>query len=287
MKTNIMLPRFKRMLELTLLILGVASLNTRGAKQIPPRLIYAFILFSICLLLGSVSKGAIQEAGDGSDDFLRFADGTFSGWTLEGDGTWSLEKNPEAIAGAASPDLYVANSLFAGGEQQTGVLRSKPFKINKDTQRFYIAGADGTAIGTNDGDKNYILLRSYPDGEILRKQRPPGTMKHVAVQWLTPDLVGRDVFIEVVDGNPKLNPAGYAWISLADYRQEDWKILKEAVQTSDLYSLKIDSSAENVHCRTMPFHVADPKKRGDRIRKISGDKEIIPLGFKADSLYLL
>ena len=138
------------------------------------RLRCTLAIFCIGLLSVSASKGAAPEAVNRSDDFLRFADGTFSGWTVEGEDTWGLEKHPGTTVGSGAPNVYAASSLIVGGEERTGVLRSKPFKISKDTQKFHIAGADGTAAGKNDGDKNYILLRSYPDGEILRRQRPPG-----------------------------------------------------------------------------------------------------------------
>ncbi len=106
------------------------------------------------------------------------------------------------------------------------------------------AGWDGTAEGRNDTDRNFVLLRSYPDGDVPRRAHTPGRNKLMSKLRDTLDLMGREVFLEVVDANPRLNPGGFAWIAFADYRQESWKLLTDPVDADDLFGLAIDGNAE-------------------------------------------
>jgi len=220
-----------------------------------------------------VCKGQTDEMI--SPQALRFSDGTLNGWEVEGDNIWKV--TPQADQGFK----------VSSGETETGILKSKPFMIEKETQSFSVAGADGTALKTNDGDMNYILLRSWPDGEILRKMRPPGTHIFTGVQWHTADLMGRKVYLEITDKNPKLNPKGYAWIGLADYQQKDWCLLKKPVQRNDLHGLKIDLNAERKILGTIPFWVAPLENRGQTTRVVNERTETIPLNTTAETIYLL
>lgn len=58
-------------------------------------------------------------------------------------------------------------------------------------------------------------------------------------------------------------------------------------QRADLFGLKIDENAQVMHCRSVPFLVADPTNRGRSERKIEGGLETIPVGASADALCLL
>lgn len=239
---------------------------------------YRFISALFLFIAASCSGGT--DSG-----FLRFADGTLNGWTTDNPAVWAVQFNPPYNTNAGDPNCYVVTSL-GKGESGTGTLRSSQFTITHDIQKFLLAGADGTAAGTNDGNKVFLLLKSYPDGRVLRKQRPPGTHKLVPVEWHTSDLIGKSVYLELVDNNPQLNPAGYAWIGLADYHQQGWDLLKNPVKCS-LAGLKIDAGAETTYSRTMPFLAISPDKRTQTARIISADTETIPVGSAAKTLYLL
>jgi len=63
--------------------------------------------------------------------------------------------------------------------------------------------------------------------------------------------------------------------------------MKQPVQRSDLYALKIDSAAPRITCRTLPFLAGAPDKRGDTRRTLQENTETIPVGTKARALYLL
>lgn len=171
-------------------------------------------------LLAAISCGQSVTAQSDLDRILRFESGTFEGWEVINPATWKVEWHPDYMTQAGDPECYVAHSL-ASGEEAVGTIRSIHFTIQKAIQAFLVAGADGTATTTNSGDLNFIYLRSYPDGAILRTAKPPGYHKLASARWLTNDLIGREVYLEVVDNNPRLNPGGYAWMALANYHQED------------------------------------------------------------------
>jgi len=246
----------------------------------------AMIVFIIISFANLAIYAQMPDEKQISAKALRFTDGTLKGWTTQGKEIWGISLNPSRHVQPDSPSLYVVTSL-GSGEEATGRLRSGVFTVTDEIQRFSLAGADGTATGTNDGNRNFLLLRSYPDGEILRKARPPGGMKLQPMRWSTFDLVGRKVYLELVDDNPRLNPRGFAWMGFADYRQEPSPYLNNPVKRDDLFAVKIDSGAALTICRTVPFLAASPEKRGQTKRIFTANEEKIPVGSSAEVLYLL
>jgi hypothetical protein len=245
------------------------------------------LLALVCLLAArtpSMTQGS--QNGAESDAALSFADGTLKGWQVEGENTWSLALNPEFFLQPGQKIGMVVNSLERG-EANTGVLRSPVFTIRAPAQSFYIAGWDGTLNGQNDGDRNRVQLRSYPDGAILRRARTPGGNKLVRVKWITADLMGRQVYLEVVDANPVIRPGGFAWIAFGGYRQETPTGLKRPLTTESLYAVPLDSGAEMTICRTLPFMAALPERRGETRRQTADGAERLPVGVGAKTLYLL
>ncbi|MFC1735705.1 hypothetical protein ACFL1X_06275 [Candidatus Hydrogenedentota bacterium] len=59
------------------------------------------------------------------------------------------------------------------------------------------------------------------------------------------------------------------------------------VERNDLYGVRIDDGAKRVTCRTVPFLACDTKDRGKTRRIVTQEKETIPVGAKADTLYLM
>ena len=243
-----------------------------------------FLGFAIIL---TATSGRVQAAiTNTTADTLAFASGTFDGWTVEGDNTWRIGRNPPLFSNPSDPQRFVVNS-YEGGEGNTGILRSPPFVIEHERQRFSIAGWDGTTNSVNDAHRNFILLHSYPAGEILQRAHTPGGNKLTPVSWQTADLIGRRVYLEVVDANPGLRPGGFAWIAFADYRQESASLFKHPVQREDLFGVRIDSAAERITCRSMPFLAVAPARRAQTTRKIEGARETIPIGASAEAVCLL
>ncbi|RKX39669.1 MAG: hypothetical protein DRP64_13950, partial [Verrucomicrobia bacterium] len=231
--------------------------------------------------------GAAVQASE-----LDFESGTLGKWQTDKPQVWQVSamNHPSEKA--------IAACSLGQGEAGTGTLRSPSFTITSTRQAFFIAGADGTAENTNDGESNFFYLKSHPDGEILRKMSPPGTAVYSKAQWDTVDLLDRKVYLELVDGNPGLNPRGFAWIGIAGYHQDEDAVISDPVTRDDLYGVDIDSEAEVVLCRSVPFSLGQKgtlaphamiaiSNQGDTTRRFEGDKEIIPIGTSAESLYLL
>lgn len=118
---------------------------------------------------------------------LAFASGDFTDWQVEGADTWNIGKNTPFFSNAADAPRFVVNSLERG-EAKTGTLRSPVFTISSGVQAFAISGWDGTATGQNDGERNFVLLRSFPDGAILRRAHTPGANKLTPFRWRTSTL---------------------------------------------------------------------------------------------------
>jgi len=237
----------------------------------------------LLIVLIVCSNGCASQA---TKEQLSFDKVTLEGWEFEGENVWRVSKATGFVGNSDELDFNMVNSLELG-EEGVGKLTSAPFVITKPIQRFYVAGADGTESATNDGDKNFVLLRSHPDGEILRKKAPPGTQFFSETEWNTQELIGKKVYIEVVDGNPKLNPKGYAWIAFGGYEQRESEFINDPVTVEDLYGLKIDGAAEQVTSRSLPFFAAAPANRVTTTRISEAGKETIPVDASAEVLYLL
>ena len=238
-------------------------------------------LIVIVLIRSASLAGA---AGD-TARMLSFASGDFEEWTVEGENTWAISLNPEFFTTPGYSPGYVVNSLEKG-EHNTGALRSAPFVIETAVQRFAVAGWDGTHTGQNDGDRNRVLLRSYPDGDVLRRANTPGGNKLVPMKWYTYDLIGRKAYLEIVDDNPVIRPGGFAWIAFGDYHQGLANV-KSPVVRDDLHGLVIDQGGDVTACRTVPFLVASPHRAVNTIRKIQGNTVTIPIRASAKAIYLL
>jgi len=239
------------------------------------------------LPVSAQSERVSEGASATTPEMLALVSGTLDGWTIvEGAETWRVDRQPPI--GQGNPSTLVnVNSLSRGGEAAVGVLRSAPFVISHATQQFLIAGADGMATGANNGELNFLLLCSHPDGQVLRREHTPGGHVFREATWATSDLIGREVYLELVDRNPGLHAGAYGWIGVADYRQEDWPDGEQPVERDDLFGLKIDESAKRVVCRTVPFLVAPPQERAKTRRVVEGTTETIPVGAIAQALYIL
>lgn len=213
---------------------------------------------------------------------LDFKSGTLEGWTAEPPNTWSLEYAPSINVYPDDPPRWVISSL-TNGEENTGTLRSSPFKITSPVQTFGVGGWDG-GTDRNNGDRNYVLLKSYPDGEVLRRTHTPGGNRLAPIKWIVTDLIGREVYLEIIDNH---TANGFAWIAFADYTQQEFNF-KDPIDVSDLYSLSIDKGAVPILCRTMPFSMAHPWRRGETTRKaLPQIGEEIPINNSMEVMYLL
>jgi putative heme-binding domain-containing protein len=110
-----------------------------------------------------------------------------------------------------SQDAPFLDSIV-GGEQLTGELRSKVFKL-PPTLRFYLAGHDNPPEQPS-ARKNYICLRDAKTNKVLKKIEVPRNDTARLAKFEIKDHVGSDVYIQVVDGN---DGPSYAWIAVGRF----------------------------------------------------------------------
>src|SRR3990172_10367736 len=204
----------------------------------------------ISLFILIASSGYSQQNSETSE-ILFFREPSLSEWKIEGEDIWGLNSvTVVSQSGVETKALFLSSQIR--GEEKTGKLTSPVFTIESPFQKFLIAGADGTATGQNDGRTSFLYLKSHPDGEVLREMRPPGTHVLTPANWNTADLMGRKVYLEIIDGDPKIRPDGFAWIGLADYRQVTPEY-KDPIKTDDLWGITTKADDEIVCCRSLPF----------------------------------
>lgn len=184
------------------------------------------------------------------EDILSFASGSLIGWTQSGDsGMWGVEWDPDLFTSANDPERYVCSSR-ANGETPVGTITSPNFTITSPFQTFSLSGWDGTGGTQNGGTSNYVRMRRASDDAILREAHTPGQNTLIPYRWQTFDLIGEEVYLEVVDGNAL---TGFAWLAFADYEQQE---VEDLTTVDDLYGVNIHASATQEVCRTVPFLTA-------------------------------
>lgn len=156
--------------------------------------------------------------------------GELLGMLSEGDvANWTAHSLPAGAAGSARDgsvwevqirksaegrEIAVLSSLVRSsrrGEEGTGVLRSRDFDM-PERLRFPLCGHRGSPTAEAH-EKNYVSLRDVVSGEELFRAFPPRSDVARVVEWGRPDLVGRKVSLEVVDGD---EGKAYAWLAVGE-----------------------------------------------------------------------
>jgi len=99
-------------------------------------------------------------------------------------------------------------SSLGGGEAGTGVIASPPFRISTDKIVLTICGHDGPRGGQN---KNFVALVDSRTGQALHKTNAPGNDAMQERSWDVAKLRGREVRIEVHDGD---SGGAFAWLGV-------------------------------------------------------------------------
>ncbi|WP_166820360.1 DUF7133 domain-containing protein [Thalassoroseus pseudoceratinae] len=106
-------------------------------------------------------------------------------------------------------------SSFPLGEQYTGRLRSTVFTM-PETLEFFLAGHRGFP-DRKAHDKNYIQLRDAQMDVVLERAFPPRNDTAQKVVWSSQDVVGKRVYLEIVDGD---DASAYAWLAAGRFSWE-------------------------------------------------------------------
>ena len=125
---------------------------------------------------------------------------------------WGITTSRKSADGVGGASLF---SSIEQGEQRTGLYRSDSFEP-ADSLSFYVAGHDGFP------DKplrkaNFVRLRDFATGEILKEASPPRNDVAQQVIWQTAEYRGRKVFVELVDGDAG---TAYAWLAVGRFSDQ-------------------------------------------------------------------
>jgi hypothetical protein len=102
-----------------------------------------------------------------------------------------------------------AESL-GGGEQAIGTLRSSNFKISGRFIKFLKNGWDRDPLRPN-----RYLLKDAKSNKTLRTASPPNQDTFAVQFWNVSDLIGREVYLMIVDNDDDtLKKGGYAWLGI-------------------------------------------------------------------------
>ena len=170
-------------------------------------------------------------------------------------------------------------SSLGAGETGTGTILSPPFRISTDTIRFTICGHDGEHGGQK---KNYIALSDAKKGLSLRQTCAPGSDAMQEQTWNVAQLKGREVRVEVHDGN---SGGMFAWMGIGRIDAGSGLCVNFAhgIPAGWVTTAKSGSHETEVVCGGVPF-----RRYAAQYSMIpaSGSEEI-PCGFAADHLYFL
>ncbi|QEF98348.1 FG-GAP repeat protein [Stieleria maiorica] len=122
---------------------------------------------------------------------------------------WVLSNKRNSADGQRASKLH---SSFPLGESRTGIYRSDSFQLPEQLS-FYVAGHDGVP------DKplqnlNVVRVRDAVSQAVLQTWSPPRNDTAQEVTWQTGDAAGRDVFVELVDGD---TAGAYAWMAVGRF----------------------------------------------------------------------
>lgn len=122
---------------------------------------------------------------------------------------WSLSTSRNSADGEQGSRLH---SSFPAGETRTGIYRSESFMLPAEFS-FYVAGHDGVP------DKpiqnlNLIRIRDAVSQVVLQTWSPPRNDTAQKISWQSGDAKGREVYVELVDGD---TGTAYAWMAVGRF----------------------------------------------------------------------
>ncbi len=139
-------------------------------------------------------------------------------WTVYSlNGSVPIELNPWAPRDRriSSGDTKTFLDSIVHGEQQTGILRSRSFRLPKQIH-FWLCGQDGLP-NKQSLNKNLVRVVLVENNEVIARQYVPRNDVASQVSISLNEHSGKSGYIEVVDGN---DAASYAWIAVWGFSPE-------------------------------------------------------------------
>jgi len=181
-----------------------------------------------------------------ADDFEALNSKSAFGWTYapnpdspNPENCWNVTTSRKSADGVDGAPLF---SSFEAGEQRTGLYRSDSFECPASLS-FFIAGHDGVP------DKplknvDFVRLRDSSSNEVLREASPPRNDVAQKVAWQTEDLMRRNVFVELVDGD---TATAYAWLAVGRFSDARLNPSDTQLQRSEAATLIGDFAIDELH----------------------------------------
>jgi len=176
---------------------------------------------STSLVIGVMLAAAVMPVGVyGQIANSDFETGSYSGWTVISGTAWG--SGPADQRGhphiEAWEGRYYANS-YLGGESAVGVLRSDSFTLRMPIA-FLMSGHNHIPGQQDPEHHNYVTLNRVSDGAELDRVWAPGHGYLYSYVLSSPETVGEDVYIEVVDNG---SDNGYAWLAVDFFMQGTYR----------------------------------------------------------------
>lgn len=126
--------------------------------------------------------------------------------------SWTVSRTRKSADGMTATPLW---SSFPHGERRIGIYRSAPFTLT-DEFSFFLAGHDGFPDKPLQ-QQNYVQIRDALSREVLQRWSSRRNDTAQPVRWQTGDAAGRQVRVELVDGDAG---SAYAWLAVGRFSVE-------------------------------------------------------------------
>lgn len=149
----------------------------------------------------------VSRSGERSDNKavpLSWTPLTHPGTTSAED-TWTVSRTRKSSDGMVATPLW---SSFPNGERRTGIYRSAAFRL-PERFSFFLAGHDGFPDKPLQ-NRNFVQVRDAETFRILKRWSSRRNDTAQEIRWETEDDAGRNVFVELVDGD---TANAYAWLA--------------------------------------------------------------------------
>ncbi len=123
--------------------------------------------------------------------------------------TWTISRTRKSTDGMTETPLW---SSFPRGETRTGIYRSAPFVLPNEFD-FFLAGHDGKPDGPIQ-NKNFVQVRDAQTREVLQRWASRRNDTAQPIHWETGNFAGRQVYVELVDGD---STSAYAWLAVGRF----------------------------------------------------------------------
>jgi hypothetical protein len=170
-------------------------------------------------------------------------------------------------------------SSLGQGEAGTGTIASPAFRVDADAIRFTICGHDGPGGGQH---KNFIALVDANSGQTLRQTMAPGNDAMQERSWDVAPLRGREVRIEVHDGDAG---GAFAWLGIG--RIDAGPPLRIEFNTRIPDNWTVRSPPVAVRTEILPGGVPFLRYPSQYTLVPASGELAIPCGFAAEQLFFL